>query len=193
MGFIERITEIMKPTSAPEQAETETIQAEQAETDNADNAIQTEQDAELETKEADAAADEAAASEEKTYSPEEIEAIIAERKKEWEADRLHSLSKDSQIEELKAELLRRDLREKVNARLEEEDLPLGVAEFVQYTDEAGTMEHLEKVVTTMNQLVQDGVRMRLRGKTPEGLGAAANVLNKASDPFARTFLNAMKN
>lgn len=203
MGFIERITEIMKPASEPEQAEPDTIQAEQTGvnagrteqtgTNNQDNAIQTEQNAGLETKEADTAADEATASEEKTYSPDEIEAIIAERKKEWEADRLHSLSKDSQIEELKAELLRRDLKEKVNARLEEADLPLGVAEFVRYTDEAGTMEHLEKVITTVNQLVQDGVRMRLRGKTPEGLGAAANVLNKASDPFARTFLNAMKN
>lgn len=203
MGFIERITEIMKPTSAQEQAEPDAIRTEQTGanasrteqngTNNQDNAIQTEQNAGLETKEADAAADEEAASEEKTYSPDEIEAIIAERKKEWEADRLHSLSKDSQIEELKAELLRRDLREKVNARLEEARLPLGVAEFVQYTDEAGTMEHLEKVITTVNQLVQDGVMMRLRGKTPGGLGRASENENQTSDPFAKAFLNAMKN
>ena len=64
---------------------------------------------------------------EKTYSQEEMEAIIEERKKEWETEQMNALSKDGQIEKLKAELLKRDLREKVIAKVEEAKLPLGVA------------------------------------------------------------------
>lgn len=182
MGLIERISEAMKPV--PGQAEPETKKT--------DAEIQTEQTTATETGDGADAPDEAIPSEEKTYSQEEIEAIIDERKKTWETERMNALSKDSQIEELRAELLRRDLKEKVTARLEEARLPLSVAEFVQYTDEAGTMANLEKVITTVNQLVQDGVMMRLRGKTPEGLGRASHGGKETTDPFAKAFLDAMK-
>ena len=182
MGFIERIAEAMKPTPVPEQAEPETKKA--------DAEIQTEQTTGAETGNGADAPDEATPSEEKTYSQEESEAIIEERKKEWETEQMNTLSKDGQIEKLKAELLKRDLKEKVTARLEEAKLPLGVAEFVQYTDESGTMASLEKVITTVNQLVQDGVMMRLRGKTPEGLGASATTTT--TPEFVRSFINAMK-
>lgn len=184
MGFIERIVEAMKPTSEPGQAETEIKKT--------DAEIQTEQTTSTETGDGADVPDEAAHSEEKTYSQEEIEAIIEERKKEWETEQMNALSKDGQIEKLKAELLKKDLKEKVTARLEEAKLPLGVAEFVQYTDEAGTMENLEKVIITVNQLVQEGVMMRLRGKTPEGLGRANNGAKETTDPFAKAFLDAMK-
>lgn len=182
MGFIERIAEVMKPTPVSEQTEPETKKA--------DAEIQTGQTTGTETEDRADAPDEAAPSEEKTYSQVEIEAIIEERKKEWETEQMNALSKDGQIEKLKAELLKRDLKEKVTARLEEAKLPLGVAEFVQYTDEAGTMASLEKVITTVNQLVQDGVMMRLRGKTPEGLGASADTTT--TPEFVRSFIDAMK-
>lgn len=179
MGFIERITEAMKPTAEPENQKP-------------DAEFQTEQTTRTEIEDGANTSDEAIPSEEKTYSQEEIEAIIEERKKAWETEQMNVLSKDEQINKLKAELLKRDLKEKVTARLEEAKLPLGIAEFVQYTDEAGTMSSLENVITTVNQLVQDGVMMRLRGKTPEGLGTAAISENTLSDPFAKTFLDAMK-
>ena len=182
MGFIERIVEAMKPTPEPGQAEPETKKT--------DAEIQTEQTTSTETGDGADAPDEATPSEEKTYSQEEIEAIIEEKKKEWETEQMNALSKDGQIEKLKAELLRRDLREKVVAKVEEAKLPLGVADFVQYTDEAGTMESLEKVITTVNQLVQEGVMMRLKGKTPEGLGASADT--STTPEFVRTFIDAMK-
>lgn len=182
MGFIEKIVEAMKPTPDPGKAEPETTKA--------DTDIQTEQITGSETWDGANDPDEAKPSEEKTYSQEEIETIIEERKKEWETEQMNTLSKDGQIEKLKAELLRRDLREKVVAKVEEAKLPLGVADFVQYTDEAGTMESLEKVITTVNQLVQEGVMMRLRGKTPEGLGAAADT--SVAPEFVRSFLEAMK-
>lgn len=182
MGFIERIVEAMKPTPEPGQTEPETKKT--------DSEIQPEQTTTTETGDGADGLDEAAPSEEKTYSQEEIEDIIEERKKEWETEQMNALSKDGQIEKLKAELLKRDLKEKVTVRLEEAKLPLGVADFVQYTDEAGTMASLEKVITTVNQLVQDGVKMRLRGKTPEGLGNAADT--SMMPEFARTFIDAMK-
>lgn len=181
MGFIERIVEAMKPTPEPGKADPETKKT--------DAEIQTEQTTATETGDGADAPDEATPSEEKTYSQEEIEAIIEERKKEWETEQMNALSKDGQIEKLKAELLRRDLKEKVVAKVEEAKLPLGVADFVQYTDEAGTMASLEKVIT-VNQLVQEGVMMRLKGKTPEGLGASADT--SVMPEFARTFIDAMK-
>lgn len=182
MGFIERIVEAMKPTPEPGQTEPETKKT--------DAEIQTEQTTATETGDGADALDEATPSEEKTYSQEEIEAIIEERKKEWETEQMNALSKDGQIEKLKAELLRRDLREKVVAKVEEAKLPLGVADFVQYTDEAGTMASLEKVITTVNQLVQEGVMIRLKGKTPEGLGASADT--STTPEFVRSFIDAMK-
>lgn len=185
MGFIERITEAMKPTPVPEQAEPETKKE--------DTEIQAEQDTGTEDGAEADALDEAAPSEKKTYSQDEIEAIIEERKKEWENEQMNALSKDEQIQKLRAELLKRDLKEKVTIRLEEAKLPLGVSELVQYTDEAETMANLEKVINTVNQLVQDGIMLRLRGKTPEGLGAAAiNGRSELSDPFAKAFVDAMK-
>lgn len=183
MGFIEKIVEAMKPTPEPGQTEPETTKA--------DAKIQTEQTTVTETGNEADTPDEATPSEEKTYSQEEMETIIEERKKEWETEQMNALSKDGQIEKLKAELLRRDLKEKVVAKVEEAKLPLGVADFVQYTDEAGTMESLEKVITTVNQLVQEGVMMRLKGKTPEGLGAAATNTYIAPE-FVQSFLNEMK-
>ena len=182
MGFIERIVEAMKPTPEPGKAEPETKKT--------DAEIQTEQTTATETRDGADAPDEATPSEEKTYSQEEIEAIIEEKKKEWETEQMNALSKDGQIEKLKAELLRRDLREKVVAKVEEAKLPLGVADFVQYTDEAGTMASLDKVITTVNQLVQEGVMMRLKGKTPEGLGASADTTT--TPEFVRSFIDAMK-
>ena len=182
MGFIERIVEAMKPTPEPGQAEPETKKT--------DAEIQPEQTTTTETGDGADAPDEATPSEEKTYSQEEIEAIIEERKKEWETEQMNALSKDGQIEKLKAELLRRDLKEKVVAKIEEAKLPLGVADFVQYTDETGTMASLEKVITTVNQLIQEGVMMRLKGKTPEGVGYSADT--SVMPEFARTFINAMK-
>lgn len=184
MGFIERMVEAMKPATA--QTEPQATAAEET----AQSSAESEQTSSAESAEGEGCADQKAAPEEKSYSEAEIEAIIAERKKTWETERMNALSKDSQIEELKAELLKRDLKDKVISRLEEAKLPSGVADLVQYTDETGTMEKLEKVISMIGQIVQDGVTMRLRGRTPEGLGNAASY--SVIDPFAKAFTDAMQ-
>ena len=182
MGFIERIMEAMKPAPSVEQEIDTENQSDNKEIEVSEEQLQEESDAMKKD----------AFSEQKSYSQEELDALIKEQKKIWENERMNTLSKDSQIEELKAELMRRDLKEKINLRLEEEKLPLAVGEFVQYTDEVGTMESLEKVVTLMKQLVQEGIQMRLRGKTPIGLGYAANVDEFGRSVFSNEFRKAMK-
>lgn len=144
----------------------------------------------------------------KTYTPEELESLLAEKKKEWQAEqeaqeqeRLRSLpeaerlkqeqlSKDAKIASLEAELSRRDLQTEVIAKLDERRLPVSIADLVQYGD--STMESLDKLMDVFEAAVQDGVMLRLRGKTPEGLGLAATSLNMLSDPFAKAFSDAFK-
>ena len=159
------------------------------------------------------AADEAAQEAEqgpKTYTPEELESLLAEKKKEWQAEqeaqeqeRLRSLpeterlkqeqlSKDAKIASLEAELSKRDLQAEVIAKLDERRLPVSIADLVQYGDRDSTMESLDKLMDVFEAAVQDGVMLRLRGKTPEGLSRAATSLNMLSDPFAKAFSDAFK-
>lgn len=146
----------------------------------------------------------------KTYTLEELESLLAEKKKEWQAEqeaqeqeRLRSLpeaerlkqeqlSKDAKIASLEAELSKRDLQAEVIAKLDERRLPVSIADLVQYGDRDSTMENLDKLMDVFEAAVQDGVMLRLRGKTPEGLGLAATSLNMLSDPFAKAFSDAFK-
>lgn len=167
------------------------------------------------------AADEAAQEAEqgpKTYTPEELESLLAEKKKEWQAEqeaqeqeRLRSLpeaerlkqeqlAKDAKIASLEAELSRRDLQAEVIAKLDERRLPVSIADLVRYGDRDSTMESLDKLMGVFEAAVQDGVMLRLRGRTPEGIGVPrGTVLNSftdrsvgASDPFAKAFSDALK-
>lgn len=61
------------------------------------------------------------------------------------------------------------MKDQINNRLTEEGIPVKAAELIQYTDEAGTLKSLETVISTIKELVSDGITERLRGKTSEGL------------------------
>ena len=101
---------------------------------------------------------EGASSEEKTYSRDELNDILNEKRKEW-----------------KKELFKANMKDQINNRLTEEGIPVKAAELIQYTDEAGTLKSLETVISTIKELVSDGITERLRGKTPEGLGKSAST------------------
>lgn len=183
MGFIDKIMDTMKAPAT----ETQNTDAEQNQiTDTATEEVKPEPETITDGVVEDGT--EPVTEEKKSYSQEELDKILEDKKRSWETEQMNTLSKDGQIETLKAELLRRDLKDKVTARLDEEKLPLGVADFVQYTNEEETMKSLEQVITTVNQLVQDGITMRLKGRTPEGLGHAAN---NTLDAFSKSFLDAM--
>ncbi|WP_300755413.1 DUF4355 domain-containing protein [uncultured Oscillibacter sp.] len=157
----------------------------------------------------------------KTYTPGELESILADKKKEWQDEqeareqerlsklpelerlRQEQLSNSDKIASLKAELARRDLQAEVIAKLDERRLPVSIADLVQYGDRDSTMESLDKLMGVFDTAVQEGVMLRLRGKTPEGLGAAAwrqnslvdpdaRGLNGKADPFAKAFSDALK-
>lgn len=154
----------------------------------------------------------------KTYTQEELDTLLAEKKKEWqaeqeaqeqerlrnlpEAERLkqEQLSKDAKIASLEAELSRRDLQAEVIAKLGERRLPVSIADLVQYGDRESTMESLDKLMGVFETAVQEGVMLRLRGKKPEGIGFPRGaVLNSftdhsisTSDPFAQAFSDAFK-
>lgn len=138
---------------------------------------------------------EGASSEEKTYSRDELNGILNEKRKEWEEERLANLSKDEQISQLKKELFKANMKDQINNRLTEEGIPVKAAELIQYTDEAGTLKSLETVISTIKELVSDGITERLRGKTPEGLGKSASTgfWGKPENDFETAFVKAMKN
>lgn len=58
------------------------------------------------------------------------------------------------------------MKDQINNRLTEEGIPVKAAELIQYTDEAGTLKSLETVISTIKELVSDGITERLRGKDP---------------------------
>lgn len=92
---------------------------------------------------------------------------------------------------MEAELTRRDLQAEVIAKLDERRLPASIAELVQYRDRESTMQSLDKLMGVFENAVQEGVMLRLRGKTPEGSYRVAGY-ETGSDIFARTFADAFK-
>lgn len=196
MGFIEKIVGLMNNSNAPEQEKT---------VDSAETPPQ-EQTA--------APADEAAlkgTQEPKNYTPEELETLFSEKKKEWqeeqnrmEQERIQSLPeaerlkqelilKETEISQLKAEQEKRDLKTEVIAKLEERRLPASVADILSYSDRESTLKSLDKIMGVFESLVQEGVNNRLRGKTPSGLGGAAQAENGLyRDPFAQAFIKNIK-
>ncbi|MFV0342755.1 MAG: DUF4355 domain-containing protein [Anaerocolumna sp.] len=185
MGFIENIVNAMKPDSSKSEVTPESVTEEKTSSEAEPDVQESETDVEQ--------TEETTDTDEKKYSQQELDQMFEDKKKEWELERIGRLSKDATIEELKAELSRRDLKDKVNATLTEKRLPIGLADLVHYSDESGTMKHLEKVMGTVNQLVEEGIKERLKGKTPAGLGGATYSENSLTDTFAKTFVDAMKN
>lgn len=146
-----------------------------------------------------------------TYTPDELEQLLTDKKAEWlaeqeaaEQERLRDLpekerlkreqiQKEDRIAQLEAELAKRDMQAAVIAKLEEQRLPASLSELVKYGDEKTTMESLDRVAGIVKMAVDEGVMLRLRGKTPSGLGMAATRENATTDPFAMAFSNALNN
>lgn len=196
MGFIEKVVSLMN--GSPEQ-------------ETGSGPATPEEAAQVQPPAQDTPADAAqeAVQQPKTYTQEELETLLADKKKEWqeereaeeqerirnlpEAERLkrEQISKDDKIAQLEAELTRRDLQAEVIAKLDERRLPASIAELVQYRDRESTMQSLDKLMGVFENAVQEGVMLRLRGKTPEGSYRVVGY-ETGSDIFARTFADAFK-
>lgn len=80
-----------------------------------------------------------------------------------------------QNEELAAKIKRMELEQKAAAGLAEKKLPSGLAAFLDYTDEEKMTESLEKLGAMYQADLEAGIKERLKGSTPKGLGSAANL------------------
>lgn len=129
----------------------------------------------------------------KTFTPEELDRFVKEKRREWEAEqkaaeqerlqrlpegerlKREQMDQQDRIAQLEAELARRDLKQKVMHRLEELRLPPSIEEILPYTgDEETTMKNLDTFAEAVHGAVLTAVKERLRGKTPAGFGDGYN-------------------
>ena len=131
----------------------------------------------------------------KTFTPEELDRLIEEKRREWEAEqkaaeqerinrlpeeerlKREQMEQQDRIAQLEAEIARRDLKTKVMRRLEELALSPSIEEIFPYAeDEETTMKNLETFAEMFHGAVLTAVKERLRGKTPAGLGGNHNTI-----------------
>lgn len=137
----------------------------------------------------------------KTFTQTELDAAIEAAKKQWqdeaaEAERVRKLSPEEKaaeeqkksterIAELEGQLMRKELREAAVAALEKDGFPVALAGILDYS----SMESMEKSLKTTTEVFKESIastiKTRLRGKTPEGLGAAASSENLLRDQIAK--------
>lgn len=134
----------------------------------------------------------------KTFSQDEVNAILSERLKEQkskneqaikdaitEYERQAKLSEEEREKEAKskreAELLSREqevtLRErKLEAQemLQAKNIPISLVEFVIDLDAEKTKENIEKLATTYCKSVEDGVTDKLKGTPPKDFSNSNN-------------------
>lgn len=114
-----------------------------------------------------------------SYTPEEVQTLIKQRQAEWEQMHQQPATDDinaavtpeaQRIAELERELRQRDIKEYVVGELEASGIPLAMAAYLDYTDKDTAAKSLGKLKTVFTDSVNEAVKNRLRGKTPEGLG-----------------------
>ena len=159
------------------------------------------------TRETDAAATEekqdmaAAAGEGRHISQADMDAAIEAAKQKWEeeaadAERVRKLSpeeraaeeqqrKDSEIADLRNQLLRKELQESAVKALEQDGFPVGLAGVLDYSSKEKMEESLANTTRIFKDSLAAAVQSRLKGRTPEGLGSAASAENLLKDQIAK--------
>lgn len=128
---------------------------------------------------------------EKTYTQADLDAAVKAAKEELAAQqaeekRLAKLTPEQraaeeqeamkkQNAELAAKIKRMELEQKAASKLAEKKLPSGLADFLDYTDEAKMTASLEKIGSMYQESLETGIKARLKGQTPKGLGSAASL------------------
>lgn len=104
-------------------------------------------------------------------SPEELKAEEAQEK-------------DKELEKLKHDLLVRDCRDKAVKSLDEARLPVALADILDYTTEETAEKSLATIQKVFTDCLEQGIKDRLKGKTPEGLNSTT-AINSFEDAQAR--------
>lgn len=155
-------------------------------------------DAEPEKKEEPAAKETAA---EKSFTQADMDAAIEAAKQKWldeavEAERVKKLTpeekakeeqekKDSEIADLRSQLLQKELRESATKSLEADGFPVGLADVLDYSSKERMEETLANTTKVFKDSLAVAIQSRLKGKTPEGLGGAASSENLIRDQIAK--------
>lgn len=155
--------------------------------------------AEPEKKEEKAVADGTA--EEKSFTQADVDAAIEAAKQKWldeaaEAERIKKLTpeekakeeqekKDSEIADLRSQLLKKELRESATKTLEADGFPVGLADVLDYSSKDRMEETLRNTTKVFKDSLAVAIQSRLKGKTPEGLGGAASSENLIRDQIAK--------
>ena len=133
------------------------------------------------------------AASEKSFTQADIDAAVKAAEEKWknelaEAERMKKLSpeeraaeeekkKDAEIIDLRAKVLAAELRKKAALVLTEAKLPDGLLELLDYTSEERMKTGLNHLIPLYRASIEAGVKEKLRGKTPEGLGSAGGGEN----------------
>ena len=155
--------------------------------------------AEPEKKEDEPAAKETA--EEKSFTQADMDAALEAAKQKWldeaaEAERVKKLTpeekakeeqekKDSEIADLRSQLLQKELRESATKSLEADGFPVGLADVLDYSSKERMEETLKNTTKVFKDSLAVAIQSRLKGKTPEGLGGAASSENLIRDQIAK--------
>lgn len=128
---------------------------------------------------------------EKTYTQADLDEAVKAAKAELEAQQAEEKRQakltpeqraaeeqeavKKQNAELTAKIKRMELEQKAAARLAEKKLPSGLADFLDYADEEKMTASLDKIGSMYQESLEAGIKERLKGQTPKGLGSAANL------------------
>lgn len=93
-------------------------------------------------------------------------------------------AKDKELERLKHDLLVRDCRDKAVKSLDEARMPVALADILDYTSEETASASLATIQKVFAECLEQGIKDRLKGKTPEGLNSTATI-NSFEDVQAR--------
>ena len=137
----------------------------------------------------------------KTYTEAQLQAQLEAAKAQWAAQqqeeaRLSKLppeerakaeadAQKKEVEDLRAQLLLRDLKDAALKQLEKDGFPAGLAELLTYTDKESMEKSMAHAQEVFKSCLEAAVKERLRGKTPEGLGGAASAENAIKDQIAQ--------
>ena len=137
----------------------------------------------------------------KTYTEADLQAQLEAAKAQWAAQqqeeaRLSKLppeerakaeadAQKKEVEDLRAQLLQRDLKDAALKQLEKDGFPAGLAELLTYTDKESMEKSMAHAQEVFKSCLEAAVKERLRGKTPEGLGGAASAENAIKDQIAQ--------
>lgn len=83
--------------------------------------------------------------------------------------------KDKELESLKHDILVRDCKDKAITELSSDGYPVELAGILDYTNEQTANESLKTVKKIFADCLEQGIKERLKGKTPNGLNASSDI------------------